>query len=257
MTSKSRTTPLELGPHADPELAARYRDWLGTATSKATDSTLGLYLDGNGLAVVEDGRIRLRPDFAGGSAGWRLSRASIKGEALARACGLKHGRRPAIVDATAGLGQDGLLLARLGCRVTLIERSPVLAALLDDALRRARLVTWLADAVARIELVHGDARDALAGQDSAHRPDVVYLDPMFEPDQRRGAAAKGTRLLERIAGLEGDGDDLLEPARQTAQERVVVKRHRRAEPLAGVAPDFRINGRSTRFDAYLPAETPR
>lgn len=256
MTNESPTIPLELGADADHQLAARYSDWLQPDRSGISDATLSLQLDADGLAVVEDGRLRLRPDFAAGQTGWRLRRASIKGEALARACGLKHGQRPTIVDATAGLGQDGLLLARLGCRVTLIERAPALAALLDDALRRAAPVPWLADAVARVELVHDDARAYLAGLASDQRPEVVYLDPMFEPDRRRGAASKDTRLLERIAGGAGDGDALLSPARRTARERVVVKRHRHAQPLAGATPDFLINGRSTRFDAYLPAIDP-
>ena len=44
---------------------------------------------------------------------------------------------PRAVDATAGLGEDSLLLAAAGFEVTLCEADPVIAVLLEDALTRA------------------------------------------------------------------------------------------------------------------------
>ena len=43
-----------------------------------------------------------------------------------------------MVDATAGLGRDAFVLASLGCTVTMLERHPVVAALLADGLARAK-----------------------------------------------------------------------------------------------------------------------
>jgi 16S rRNA (guanine1516-N2)-methyltransferase len=67
----------------------------------------------------------------------RLSSTTIK-DPLPKAVGVKPGIRPSIVDATAGLGMDAMHLAWLGCQVTLIERSPIIHALLENGLQRAK-----------------------------------------------------------------------------------------------------------------------
>ena len=66
-------------------------------------------------------------------------RRSGHNELLGRAVGVKAGESPRVVDATAGLGRDAYVLGDLGCEVTLVERSPVLALLLAHALERARI----------------------------------------------------------------------------------------------------------------------
>ena len=48
----------------------------------------------------------------------------------------KEGRKA--IDATAGMGEDAFLLAAQGYEVTLYEQNPVIAALLKDAIRRAK-----------------------------------------------------------------------------------------------------------------------
>lgn len=50
---------------------------------------------------------------------------------IARACQL--GEKPTLIDATAGLGHDSLLMAHLGANVRLIERHPILFVLLEYA----------------------------------------------------------------------------------------------------------------------------
>ena len=57
---------------------------------------------------------------------------------IAKAVGIAQGVRPQVLDATAGLGKDAFVLASLGCQMTLIERQPLIAALLEDGLARAR-----------------------------------------------------------------------------------------------------------------------
>jgi hypothetical protein len=59
-----------------------------------------------------------------------------RGEAVAKAVGIKGSYLPDVVDATAGLGRDAFVLASVGCRVRMLERNPVVAALLDDGLTR-------------------------------------------------------------------------------------------------------------------------
>ena len=53
---------------------------------------------------------------------------------LGRACGVRRELR--ILDATGGMGVDALALARRGASVQIVEREPVLWALLKDLIRR-------------------------------------------------------------------------------------------------------------------------
>lgn len=165
--------------------------------------------------------------------------------------------REAVVDATAGLGADGFHLAARGARVTMVERSPLLAALLEDALGRAaggELGPAAEEAAGRVELVVGDARAVLrSGAVPPERLGVVYLDPMFPETGGRALPPKGMALLREVLGTDEDGAaELLAAAREAAGRRVVVKRHLRAEPLAGAAPSGSLRGRTVRFDVYAP-----
>src|SRR6478672_12792284 len=104
----------------------------------------------------------LRLDFAGGAVGYRFRRGGERGHPLVRAAGIKRDRIPTIVDATAGLGRDAFLLASAGATVTLIERSAEVHALLKDALARAAAESSeLAEVIARMTLIPGDARSLL------------------------------------------------------------------------------------------------
>lgn len=162
-----------------------------------------------------------------------------------------------VVDATAGLGADGFRLAAKGARVTLIERSPAIGALLREALEDALagdLGPDAANAARRVRLLMGDARDLLRrGAVPRGSAAVVYLDPMFHAAGRRSLPPKGMALFRAVLGTDDDGAaDLLAAARETASIRVVVKRHLKAPPLAGVRPSGEIRARSVRYDLYPP-----
>ncbi|WP_183061661.1 class I SAM-dependent methyltransferase, partial [Salmonella enterica] len=75
-------------------------------------------------------------DFVGGAMAHRRKFGGGRGEAVAKAVGIKGDYLPDVVDATAGLGRDAFVLASVGCRVRMLERNPVVAALLDDGLTR-------------------------------------------------------------------------------------------------------------------------
>jgi len=166
--------------------------------------------------------------------------------------------RELIVDATAGLGSDAFHLAAKGASVTLIERSPVLAALLSDALGAARsghFGAGAAGAAQRLTLVEGDATLLLAGQ-GAPTAGVVYLDPMFGGVAGSAAPPKGMAVLRRLFAEEEtlieDEAMLLHAARAAAGRRVVVKRALRAPSLGQVAASGSLRGRTVRYDLYAP-----
>src|SRR5690606_23122611 len=109
-------------------------------------------------------------DFVEGALAYRRLHGGGRGQPVARAVGLKPGIYPKVLDATAGLGRDAFVLAALGCEVVMLERSPIIAALLDDALARAALESEVAPIVARMTLIQADARQWLAqGSDLVDR----------------------------------------------------------------------------------------
>ncbi len=102
---------------------------------------------------------------------------------------------PDIVDATAGLGRDAFLLASLGAKVTLIERSARMHELLAEGLARAAAQGGrYAETVARMTLLRGDSCTLLPEL----KPQVVLVDPMHPP---RGNTALVKRKCARFAKL--------------------------------------------------------
>ena len=163
------------------------------------------------------------------------------------------GRWTQVTDATAGWGGDAAVLAAAGREVVLVERNPVLAAILDAAIGRWRAAGIVA--ATRMRVVRADAREAL----TAASTDVVVLDPMYPEGAaagRRGQArkAEAAYLLRQLVGDDADQAELLVAARLAARRRVVVKRPLRAPPLAGDRPSGTLTGRTVRYDLYAPEE---
>jgi 16S rRNA (guanine1516-N2)-methyltransferase len=190
-------------------------------------------------------------DFVGGTLGHRRRFGGGRGEAVAKAVGIKGSYLPDVVDATAGLGRDAFVLAALGCRVRMIERNPVVAALLDDGLSRgyrdAEIGAWLQE---RMTLLHGSSLTALS--EITPRPQVVYLDPMYPHRQKSALVKKEMRVFQGLVGADDDADGLLEPARRLATKRIVVKRPDYAPPMADTPAQAAVTTKSHRFDIYTP-----
>lgn len=185
-------------------------------------------------------------DFLSQKMRHRLKHLSLKNESLARALGLKRKAAPlTIVDATGGLGRDSFILASLGYELTVLERSPIIHALLEDALKRAVFFTPIAE---RITLYQ---KDAIEWFKKASKPDIIYLDPMFPTKKKSALNQQAMRYLQEIVGEDIDQNDLLEKALACALLRVVVKRPRIANYLAGKAPNYSLIGKSNRFDVYI------
>lgn len=190
-------------------------------------------------------------DFVSGAMAHRRKFGGGRGEAVAKAVGIKGDYLPDVVDATAGLGRDAFVLAALGCRVRMLERHPVVAALLEDGLQRgyadSEIGGWLRE---RLTLLHVASQQALS--DITPAPDVVYLDPMYPHRQKSAMVKKEMRVFQSLVGADEDADALLEPARRLAKKRIVVKRPDYAPPLAGVVTQSAVVTKSHRFDIYPP-----
>lgn len=223
---------------------------LANNTSIKPDSLLYvLLLTPHYLGLVKPGDKKpFHLDFLSGKIHYRSQQAGLRKELLARALGMKPGEQPVIVDATAGLGRDSFILAKLGFEIIMLERSPVLFALLRDALERARLDPEMQPVIERMHLVHADANEWLQ---SAPHIDIIYLDPMFPERQKSASVKKEMVILQELLGKDEDADSLFQLALTCAARRVVVKRPRLAINIGERAPNFTLTGKSSRFDIYL------
>lgn len=199
-------------------------------------------------------------DLIGGAVGHRRKFGGGKGQAIAKAAGLNKGATPTVLDGTAGLGRDAFVLASLGCKVQMVERHPVVAALLDDGLQRAKqdpeIGSWVGERMSLIHASSHTALDDLAQDESFSKPDVVYLDPMYpHPENKKKSALvkKEMRVFQSLVGADLDADNLLQPALALATKRVVVKRPDYAHWLAEQKPTMAIETKKNRFDVYVKA----
>lgn len=190
-------------------------------------------------------------DFLSPTLLYRLKRLSLRKELLARALGCSPAKQPAIIDATAGFGKDSFILAALGFNMTLIERSPIVHALLQDALQRAKQAPQIAPIIQRMHLILSDAKTFLYELPENLRPQVIYLDPMFPPRHKTALAKKEMAVLQDLLGEQEDAETLFKVAISCATQRVVVKRPRLADTISHDEPDFSLKGSSSRFDIYL------
>lgn len=191
-------------------------------------------------APADQGGYELVLSVAEGPLARRL-RTVRRTDPLPRAVGMHRRRVERVVDATAGLGRDAMVLARLGSAVTALERVPALCFLLQGAVDEGGLGVDVvrADAVEWLRAhAHGDAS-----------PDIVYLDPMFS-EAGKAKVKKEMQACRALAGPPDDPAELLAAARAAARDRVVVKRHPHHEPI-GAGVSFEVPGDRVRFDVYL------
>lgn len=225
----------------------------GSAMLQETDR--GLTLIGDGMTLICDFS-RMLPRIAQG----KLSR-----ELLVRAAKVKGCTAPRALDATAGLGEDALLLAAAGFQVDLFERDETIAALLADGLRRAATDGRLAHIVANMHLTRSDSLEALrraasdisGAPDAAGAYDVIYLDPMFPARTKSASVKKKFQLLHHLEAPCDEEEALLRAAIDAKARKVVVKRPAKGPALAGIKPSYTIAGKAIRYDVITPASVKR
>lgn len=215
-------------------------------------SCLVLHLGVSGLSLgLSDmaEKHMLRPDFARLLP--RMQAHRLRTELLVRAARIRHPRAavPLAIDATAGLGEDSIVLAAAGFEVLLLEYNPVIAALLQDALNRAGLHPELAAVCSRMRLYAGDSISLLQQLDRS--PDLILLDPMFPPRSKSAKVKKKFQLLQMVEQSCVDEAALLQVALAAGPRKVVIKRPLKGPALAGITPDYSIAGKAIRFDCLL------
>lgn len=204
-------------------------------------------------------------DYLHGNLGYRLTPERVLHEPLAKV--IDH--QAWVIDATGGLGKDGLMLAMMGCKVWMCEAHPLLYPLIQDAIKRALVDPYFNNLFThpdKFKFFPEDAKNILlklVNLPKESRPDVVYLDPMFPARKKSSLVKKEMQWLKAIHEVDLDKENvkeyivtpetvLFELAIKTATKRIVVKRPAHAPNLVvSPPPSFSKNFQSARFDVYL------
>ena len=239
---------------APQEEIKRLEEALGLVCSyeEPGEDMLILYRDSRGLSLRQ-GKLAMQGDFTEKIS--RLKAGAVGSEMLVKAARLKGFEgEPYLLDATAGMGEDSLLLAAAGFRVHLYEYDPVIALLLEDTLRRAADHPFLAPIAARMTLHHEDSIEALrqmAEDPAATRPDVILLDPMFPARSKSALIKKKFQLLQQLERPCGNEAELLDAACALRPRKLVIKRPIKGPFLADRKPDYSIEGKAIRYDCLI------
>ncbi len=169
-------------------------------------------------------------------------KSSVQKELFARAIGIKGSFKPRVVDLTAGLLGDSLLFLAAGCEVTAVERNPLIAFLIQSALKNARHPL-----LEKFSFFEGEAQETLRSSPEA---DVIFFDPMFEDANHKSSPKKEMRIFRTLLSGDADAEEVLTLALGSGIKRVVVKRPRLSRELLNLKP-VRMEGKSTRYDIYF------
>lgn len=188
-------------------------------------------------------------DFIGGALNHRLNFGGGIGQDLAKAVGIKSGIRPEIIDATAGLGRDSFIMASLGSKITLIERSQIMHDLLADGMKKASNAGGrTSEIISRMRLIYGDAIELIPQMSS----DVIYIDPMHPLRQKSALVKLEMRQIRSLVGEDIDQIELVKTALHAESARVSLKWPAKT-PLPDAVPKctYQIVGKSVRFDIFI------
>ena len=191
----------------------------------------------------------LKCSFIEGPILHRLKYGKGRGQNLAKAVGMKFNKNRNIIDATAGLGYDSFILASLGAKVTLIERSQKIHELLQNGINEGiSFGGEIEKIINRMELLFGDSKDILPKL----TPEVIMIDTMYKERKKTALVKNNMRLVREIVGPDTDSIELLEVALNCAKNRVVLKQPRYAEPIKDIKKcSHQIIGKTIRYDIFM------
>lgn len=188
-------------------------------------------------------------------------------DALVKAMGLHklkdHAAAINILDGTAGFTLDAYALMQLNDKInlTLLESSPIIYSLVNDGFSRFKLSNNKEHQAfsTRWQLYHSNFIDYLTGNTVAGETkfDIIYLDPMFEKQQKNGVLyvkskpKKNMQLLQDLCFNPNTVEELLMVALKFATNRVVLKRNIKQEKLFEKQINYSVASKQIRYDVYL------
>ena len=162
---------------------------------------------------------------------------------------MKSNKNRNIVDATAGLGYDSFILASLGAKVTLIERSEKMYKILQNGFNEGLSFGGeIKNIINRMNLLFGDSKDVLPQLS----PEVIMIDTMYKDRKKTALVKSNMRLVREIVGPDADYIELLKVALNCAKNRVVLKQPRYADPIEEIRKcSHQILGKTIRYDVFM------
>ncbi len=206
---------------------------------KNTDSCL--FVDKEKLSLKIPGFTPISAEL--GSAYWSKRKSEGKKQGLVRACKPHVGMK--IIDITAGWGRDAAVLASLGAEVLMLERHPVMVALLADALSR---MTEQDRQQMSLSLCAEDAYSFLYSLEKKDYPDVIYIDPMHPERTKSALVKKEMQVLQQMIDPDENAHELIQLAITRAKQKVVVKWPQKSKSL--LSANSSIEGKTIRFDIF-------
>ena len=189
---------------------------------------------------------------------WYLRIRSFRGkqEPISKTLGLS--KRPlngVVIDTTAGLGRDSIIMTKLGCQVMMLERELLLACVVQQALEFAKIEPWFQEIPGSCE-IHAIEAEHFIQQQSQLPIAAFYCDPMFT--HKANKSANNKRLIQALQHLchqdeQYPLDEFLLQHLKPGQ-RLVVKRAPHTNPLPQHL-NFQIKGKAFRFDIHYRPET--
>jgi len=186
---------------------------------------------------------------------WQHRLKSYRGnqEPLLKAIG-KRARQGRVIDLTAGLGRDSMVMAKAGAQVTLLEQHPLIVCLLIDAIEKAERITALKPISARLQVCWQDAFFWLEHESNQTTVsfDAWYCDPMFEHATNKTARNKRPMQILQACNANVSQQPLagFALAHLSGNTKLVVKRSR-SSVASTEGLNHQIDGKNWRLDIYL------
>lgn len=244
-------------PDVDPTAVLHLAEQLELAITQAPSvQSTYLHFQSDRLGLVFNNEVQkpvtFQVDFVHGKSRYRAQKPSA--ELLIQAIKIKKKLPVSVVDGTGGLGRDAFLLAAAGCTVEVFEKNKIVAALLEDGLRRARAYPEYARITQRINLHRFDMTTHLVK--CVPEPVVIYLDPMFPQRTKTAKVKQDMQVLQQLISAPEGAEQLLKTAWGAHPHKIVVKRPIKQGPILDLAPSYTVSGKAIRFDVYFPATFP-
>ena len=241
----SNKVTVYIGKGGQREMAEAFARRTGAPVLDRPGEELTVVFDSKGVSLTGYG-LTYQGDFE--NMLHRVTNGRLQHEMLVRAA-KADGEKLKAIDATAGMGEDAFLLAAQGYEVTLYEQNPVVAALLKDAIRRAKKNQILKDIAGRMKVVEADSVECMSKL--LDPVDVIYLDPMFPARQKSSLINKKLQLIQKLEPPCSEETDLFDAALKVGPSRIIVKRPLKSECLAGREPSYTLKGKAIRYDCYV------
>ena len=144
-----------------------------------------------------------------------------------------------LLDCTAGYGRDSYILRSMGFNVTMIENSPIISLLLNDALKKLKLSDFI--------MYHGNSYDYLSHSEKYY--DYIYIDFMFDKLKKNSLSSKNDETLKLVSFRENNKNELIKLAIKKSNIRVVVKEPKHS--LSNILkPEYTIKTKLLKFNIY-------